>query len=336
MFRRSGPALYGLGLFPADFPEALQSSLHPQSAVAQLIAKIGWVMFVGGTLIFLAVLMLALYAVFAPRERRAAIGRRSLIVGGGVIFPAVSLFALLLYALVTADRIVDIDEPADVRIEVIGEQFWWRVRYLDAAGGIGAVIANEIHIPVDRPVDFIVKSADVIHSFWVPSLAGKIDMIPGRTNTLRIKADNTGTWRGQCAEYCGAQHGKMAFHVVVESPEAFAAWLAAQRRPAEAPDDSFLQRGKALFLADDCGREDCCADCHTVRGTAAEGDHGPDLTHVGSRRWIAAGTLPNNPGTLAGWIAASQHLKPGNHMPSFAAYEGEELRALAAYLESLK
>jgi cytochrome c oxidase subunit 2 len=264
------------------------------------------------------------------------VARRSLIIGGGVIFPVVSLFALLLYALVSADEIVDIDEPAVLRIEVVGEQFWWQVRYLDEAGGLDAVTANEIHVPVGSPVDFTVKSADVIHSFWVPSLAGKIDMIPGRTNTLRLKADKVGEWRGQCAEYCGAQHAKMAFYVVVETPEKFAAWLAAQRRPADEPSDRFLQRGKTLFLSKDCGQEDCCADCHTIRGTEADGDHGPDLTHVGSRRWIAAGTLPNNAGTLGGWIASSQHIKPLSHMPSFDRYTGEELRALAAYLESLK
>lgn len=334
MLRRSAPAL---GLLPLSaFSHEVQSSLNVQSAVAELIAQIGWVMTAGGTVIFLAVVALCLYAVFAPPERRAVIARRGLIIGSGVVFPIVALFALLIYALIAADKIVAVDTPAVLRIEVVGEQFWWRVRYLDPAGRTDAVTANEIHLPAGSPVDISVRSADVIHSFWVPSLAGKIDMIPGRINTLRIKADRVGIWRGQCAEYCGEQHAKMAFHVVVETPEEFAAWLALQRRPVQEPEDEFLRRGRDLFLARDCGQEDCCLDCHTVRGTAAEGEDGPDLTHVGSRRWIAAGTLPNNTGTLAGWIASSQHLKPGNKMPSFARYAGEDLRALAAYLESLK
>lgn len=317
-------------------PESLQSVLHPQSSVAQHITTLGWVMTVGSLVIFLIVVALSLYALFARADRRAKIGGRGVVIVGGVVFPVVALFALLLYALVVADTIVDTDEPALLHIEVVGEQFWWRVHYLDATGQTDAVTANEIHIPVGRPVEIHVNAADVIHSFWVPSLSGKIDMIPGRTNKLRLKVDRPGLWRGQCAEYCGAQHAKMAFHVVAQAPDAFAAWLAHQRRPAREPDDPVLRKGKTLFLSDDCGQKDCCVDCHTVRGTAADEKHGPDLTHVGSRRWIAAGTLPNNVGTLGGWIASSEHLKPGSHMPSFTRYTGEELRALAAYLESLK
>jgi cytochrome c oxidase subunit 2 len=293
-------------------------------------------MFVGATLIFLAILALLIYVIFADPDRRAKLGWRRLIICGGVVFPLISLSALLIYGLVTADTIVERTEPAALRIEVTGEQFWWRVHYLDEAGGTDAVTANEIHIPAGKPIDVYVKAADVIHSFWVPSLAGKIDMIPGRTNRLRLRVEQPGVWRGQCAEYCGAQHAKMAFHVIADSPPDFALWLARQRRPAPEPIDAFLERGRTLFLSKECGQEDCCADCHTIRGTAADGEHAPDLTHVGSRRWIAAGALPNNAGTLAGWIASSQHLKPGSPMPSFDRYTGEDLRALAAYLESLK
>lgn len=317
-------------------PDAVQSALNPQSAVSQEIATLGWVMIVGAVLIFLVVLAITGYALFAPDEQRARLGGRRLIILGGVVFPVVTLSALLIYALVAADRIVSSEEPAAVRIEVIGEQFWWRVNYLDAAGYTDAVTANEIHLPAGQAVDLEVASQDVIHSFWVPNLAGKIDMFPGRSNRLRLKTDRLGVWRGQCAEYCGAQHAKMAFHVVVETPEEFAAWLAAQRRPAPEPADPFLRRGKTLFLAKDCGKKKCCVDCHSIRGTPAREDHGPDLTHVGGRRWIVAGTWPNNVGTLAGWIASAQHLKPGVHMPSFDRYRGEDLRALAAYLESLK
>lgn len=332
MVRPPHPALYGA----LALPEPIQSALHPQTIVAQQIAALGWVMIVGAAVVFLVVLAFTVHALAARADWRAKIGGAGLIVGGGVVFPVIVLSALLVYGLRATDRIVETEEPAALRIEVVGEQFWWRVRYLDQAGGTDAATANEIHIPVGRPVDLYMKAADVIHSFWVPNLAGKIDMIPGRSNRLRIEVEKPGVWRGQCAEYCGAQHAKMAFFVVAENGDEFAAWLQNQRRPAREPGDAFRQRGKTLFLSKDCGQKECCADCHSVRGTAAKEDHGPDLTHVGGRRSIVAGMLPNNPGTLAGWIASSQHLKPGSHMPSFDRFSGEDLRALASYLESLQ
>ena len=208
-----------------------------------------------------------------------------------------------------------------MRIEVIGEQWWWRVRYLDGAGRPEFETANEIRIPGGQPVLLELKSADVIHSFWVPALAGKLDMIPGRTNRLRLLAARAGEYRGQCAEYCGGPHAFMAFFVIAEEEPAFEAWAANQRAPAGQDSDLFLRQ---------------CGACHTVRGTAAAGKLGPDLTHVGSRKTIGAALLPMNRGALAGWIASSQHLKPGNLMPSFQRLSGEELRGLASYLESLE
>jgi cytochrome c oxidase subunit 2 len=204
------------------------------------------------------------------------------------------------------------------------------VHYLDAEGATRVVGANEIRIPVGRPIEFVLKTRDVIHSFWVPSLAGKLDMIPGHTNAYRFAAERPGIYRGQCAEYCGAQHALMAFYVVAMTGEDFDAWYAREAKPAAEPDTPFLARGKTLFLETGCGA------CHVVRGTPADGRLGPDLTHVGSRLSLAAGTFPNNQGTLAGWIASAQHLKPGNLMPSFGNLQGEELRAIAAYMESLK
>jgi cytochrome c oxidase subunit 2 len=198
---------------------------------------------------------------------------------------------------------------------VVGEQWWWRVRYPDFE------TANEIRVPVGRPVELVLRSADVVHSFWVPVLAGKLDMIPGRANVLRVRADRAGEYRGQCAEYCGGPHAWMALHFVAQEPGQYAQWAAAQRRPAA--------QSSGLFAAH-------CAACHTVRGTSAAGTLGPDLTHVGSRLSIGAGLLPNNAGALGGWIASSQHLKPGNLMPSFGHFSGEEVRSLAGYLESLK
>ncbi len=190
--------------------------------------------------------------------------------------------------------------------------------------------ANEIRIPVGVPVEFVLRSADVIHSFWVPSLAGKLDMIPGRVNRYTFSAERPGIYRGQCAEYCGAQHALMAFSVVAQERADFDTWYVAQARNAREPTTELAEEGRKLFHASGCGA------CHTVRGTSAQGQLGPDLTHVGGRLTIAAGILPNNPGTLAAWVASAQHLKPGNRMPSFATFSGPELRSLAAYLGSLQ
>jgi cytochrome c oxidase subunit 2 len=295
----------------------MQSVLNPQGPDAAIIAEISWVLFGGGAVIFTAVMALAAYALLG---RIRGVPEKLLIVGGGIVFPLVTLSALLVYSLVRAAALHPTDS-APLRIEVVGEQWWWRVHYFDAEGRRDFATANEIRVPVGRAVELELKSADVIHSFWVPVLAGKLDMIPGRTNVLRVRADRAGEFRGQCAEYCGGPHALMALYVVAEEPEQFQRWVANQRKPSTANN---------LLFTSQCGA------CHTVRGTAAVGTRGPDLTHVGSRLTIGAGLLPNNAGALAGWIASSQHLKPGNLMPSFEAFSGEELRGLAAYLESLK
>jgi len=206
MFQPFESTLYGILVFTAAFKNTAQSIFNSGSAVSELIASLAGIMITVGLVIFMVVMALGLYAVFSSPERRAVISRRSLIIGGGIVVPVVVLFALLLHALMIADAIVAVDLPAVLRIEVTGERFWWRVSYLDDAGATDIVTANEIHLPVSQPVEFWVQSADVIHSFWVPGLAGKIDMIPGRTNRLRIVPDKIGEWRGQCAEYCGAQH----------------------------------------------------------------------------------------------------------------------------------
>src|SRR5690606_9930190 len=184
-------------------------------------------------------------------------------------------------------------------------------------------------MPAGLPVELVLKSDNVIHSFWVPNLAGKLDMVPGHVNRLRVQAQAPMVFRGKCAEYCGAQHAKMMFEVQALAPDDFQTWLLSQRQPAQAPTSARLEVGQRHFMQ-------ACAQCHTVRGTAAAGTLGPDLTHIGSRSSLAAGVLPNNAGTLAGWIAGSQHIKPGNHMPSFDHWSGEDLRAVAHYMESLQ
>jgi cytochrome c oxidase subunit 2 len=216
---------------------------------------------------------------------------------------------------------------AGLRVAVIGHDWWWEVRYPDHQ----VITANEIHVPVGEPVSLEVTAADVIHSFWVPQLAGKIDLIPGRTNRLLFQADRPGTFRGQCAEYCGLQHAHMAFLVIAQTPDEFSAWLAGQAAPAQQPVDSLVQRGAQVFA-----REGCIS-CHAVRyGSEPVGGRiGPDLTHIGSRSTIAAGTLPNVRGNLAGWIVNSQALKPGNKMPPMPV-EGDDLQVLLDYLQSLR
>ena len=304
-------------------------ALDPHGSNARQAARIAWVLLWGGASIFALVMALVAYAILESPTRRAWLGRRAFVIGAGIVFPVAALSALLFYTLTVFGVLASSRGAAPLRIEIVGQMWWWRVRYLDADGATVLVTANEMHIPVGRTIEFALESADVLHSFWVPNLGGKLDLIPGRVNVLRLDADRTGVFRGQCAEYCGAQHAKMAFYVVAHTAAEFDAWLAAQRLPGNAPRTPALQRGRALFVAN-------CAGCHTVRGTAAMGELGPDLTHVGSRRSIGAGALPNNVGTIAGWIAASQHIKPENAMPSFDGFSGEELGVLAAYLESLK
>jgi cytochrome c oxidase subunit II len=217
----------------------------------------------------------------------------------------------------------------DLTIRVRGSQWWWNVEYLDPQPDKQFQTANEIHIPVGRNVVFQLEGDDVIHSFWVPSLAGKQDLIPGRPNQLTVRADHAGVYRGQCAEFCGMQHAHMAFIVVAETQQQFDAWADAQRKPAQATSEAESAAGRDAFLAKPC------AACHTVRGTAAAGTTGPDLTHIGSRRYIAAGLFETTRGSLAAWIADPQTLKPGNNMPD-VPLTPDELRSISAYMASLK
>jgi cytochrome c oxidase subunit 2 len=251
-------------------------------------------------------------------------------VAGGIVFPAIVLTALFVASLAAMGS--TFPRPGDragLTVEVTGRQWWWEVRYLDSLSRPIVVSANEIHIPAGERVRVRLRAGDVIHSFWVPGLQGKTDMIPGRTNVTWLEADSPGVWRGQCAEFCGMQHAKMALVVVAEPPEEFRRWLARERLPAAEPADSALAAGRDAFLASGC------VLCHTVRGTPALASVGPDLTHVASRRTLAAGELPNTTGNLYGWIAHPQALKPGSHMPA-VEMTSAELHAIARYLGSLR
>lgn len=326
---------------------------HPASAIdpaagsgAALIDQLGNVMYVGGAVIFIVVMALAIYGVVAKAK---SVNTRLWILGGGLAFPIVTLTTLLMYSLAVGNGLNAIGssnalqlflecfgigdaarrEPQDgvLRIHVVGKQWWWEVRY---EGSGQAVLANEIRMPTNRAVELVMSTTDVIHSFWAPSLAGKVDMIPGRTTRLRLQTSEEGTFRALCAEYCGGQHALMTLFVVTQDAADFDSWLKQQASPVTAPTDPFLRTGYDAFFRGECHT------CHTIRGTPANGTSGPDLTHVGGRKSLAAGTLNNHIGTMAGWIAGAQDVKPGNQMPSSLAYTGVELRALSAWLGSLE
>lgn len=327
-------ALAALSPFAATAAEPLQSAVDPRSPAAGDIAFIWWLLLGGGIVIFVGVMALLLVAMLSRQPRRP-VGARLFIVGGGVVFPGVVLTALLVYTVIVGARITA--PPADdaLQIDVTARMWWWDVRYRDPArdgdGDALLVTANELRIPVGKPVLVRLHSADVIHSFWVPNLSGKIDMIPGRVNRLTLQADAAGTYRGQCAEFCGLQHSLMALHVVAEPLPDWERWFAQRRELPADPAGEVLQRGKQVFS------ESGCVACHAVRGVSnPPAGLAPDLTHIGSRPSIAAGLLANTPGNMAAWIASAQSLKPGSKMPSFHNLDGESLTALAAYLASLE
>lgn len=306
-----------------------QSVVHPSGHEAEVIARIIWIIFTGGAAVLLLVTVLMFYSLYRHHERRAAIRPGAFIFAGGVALPVITLSALLVYTLDASGNLRGVGaQPVD--IEIVGHRWWWEVRYVGPEPDQHFKTANEIHLPVGTPMRLRVWSHDVIHSFWVPSLAGKIDLIPGRRNELTLQANVPGVSRGQCAEFCGAQHARMSLYVVAHEPPEYERWRVRQNAPGRAPTRDLARLGQQVFL------NGSCAYCHTVRGTDAGGTLGPDLTHIGSRLSIAAGTYPMNRGNLAGWITDAQHLKTDSLMPSFKAFSGEELRALTAYLESLR
>jgi cytochrome c oxidase subunit 2 len=306
-----------------------QSALAPLGVEAGQVAILFWFVTGLSTLIFAGVLILTALALYGDARWRRRISDHRLIVGGGIIFPIVLLTGLLIYGLAVVQAGADRADNAATRIIVVGEQWWWRVFYEDEQGGRIAS-ANELRLPVGRPVEIALETADVIHSFWVPTIAGKLDMIPGRTNVLTVTATEPGVSRGQCAEYCGGAHALMSFYVIAMAEEEFQAWLAEEAGPARKPETPVAGRGLEIFLGNGCGA------CHTVRGTPANGIIGPDLTHVGSRLSLGAATLENDAAAFGSWIADNQHLKPENLMPPFQHLDETELEALSIYLESLK
>lgn len=327
----------------------VQSVIDPAGPQASRISKIWWLFFYVTTAVFLIVIVFLFLAIYKGRlrkETRLATPeveekpghapdphreqRMTRAVMGAVVITVITLVVLTVASFWTG-RALSSELPIEnaVTIEVTGHQWWWEVRYGNSDPSKIFITANEIHIPVGQPVSISLKSTDVIHSFWVPNLMGKKDLIPGHGATLWIQANQPGQYRGQCAEYCGLQHAHMALWVVAEPPDKFQAWEDQQRSASVQPSTDSQTRGQQVFL------NSPCIMCHTIQGTPAGSNFGPNLTHLASRATIAAGTLPNTRGHLSGWIVDSQGIKPGNHMPP-NSLKPDDLQALLDYLQGLK
>ncbi|EMI28872.1 cytochrome c oxidase subunit II [Rhodopirellula europaea] len=304
-----------------------QSALDHAGVGAESIAGLFWVMLIGGCLIWLIVVGLAVYAIVVPGQHDPK-RTRMLVIGGGAVFPTIVLTALLTYGLAMLPELQRPAPEGSQVIEVAGVRWWWRVHYR-MPDGDRVETANEIHLPVNEPVEFKLKSEDVIHAFWIPSLGGKVDMMPGRENRLKLHPTRVGVYRGVCAEYCGEAHTQMAFDVIVESREDYDEWLRQQASPAAAISDE-AEAGRKIFAGSGCGA------CHSIRGTSADGVVGPDLTHFGSRRSIGASVMTNNADNLTRWIAETHRVKPGVEMPAFETLADDELQTLVRYLGGLQ
>ena len=315
------------------------SALHAAGPQAARIAHLWWIAFWISAVVLTYVVVWLLGAALHRRGRvppdtdpmtidHARTRRAEWVVGGSVAVTVVVLLVFLVLSVSTGSAVATIP-PGAMEIDVAGHQWWWEVTYPGDSVHDMVTTANEIHAPVGRPVQFVLTSSDVIHSFWAPSLDGKRDLIPGHTTRTWFEADTVGVYRGQCAEFCGYQHAHMAFLIIADPPARFAQWIANQRQPAPTPMDSVTSAGQHVFLTSPC------MNCHTIRGTDASGKLAPDLTHLASRSTIAAGTLPNTRGALAGWILDPQTIKPGNHMPG-NNISPPDLQALLTYLQSLR
>ncbi len=302
-----------------------QNTVHAESHPQHEIANLFWVLLVASSIGF-ALIVFLLFLGWLRRTKEelpggiGETGATKLVLGLGVALPIVLLSILFVWSdvFVMRSTAAPAAGSSQITVHVIGHDWWWEVRY----DGTPVVTANEIHIPTHTRVTVVGTTADVIHSFWVPELNRKIDLVPGNTNRVLLEANDPGRYRGQCAEFCGLQHAHMAVLVVAEPKATFERWLAAEARPARGNTPAAFARGG-------------CADCHTIRGTDAHGDVGPDLTHLASRTTLAANTIPNTPHYLADWIRDPQHFKPGNKMPNLQLRESD-WRALTTYLRTLR
>jgi cytochrome c oxidase subunit 2 len=309
-------------------PWGSSSSLDAAGPQAAQIAGLWW-LFLGLSVVVYAAVMAALLLGLTRREGQPDVRRRTRVVGAAVGLTAFTLLALLVRSVLAGKALAALPRQGQLTVQVIARQWWWELQYQADPPSQMVITANELHIPVGQTVLLQLQSRDVIHSFWVPALHGKRDLIPGHPSTTAIRADRPGIYRGQCAEFCGVQHARMGLLVIAEPPEEFQRWLARSRRPAAEPATEMARRGREVFL------QGPCVLCHTVSGTIAAATNGPNLTHVASQMSLAAGTVANVRGHLAGWIADSQGIKPGNHMPRLSLPPAD-LLAVVEYLESLK
>lgn len=316
------------GALPAC--SGIQSALVPRGREALAIDPLFWSVTGLGVVITILMIVLTAVAIWGPERWRLHLGRDWMVWGGGIVFPTIVLTALLGYGLFVlqagASRSTAGTGPG---VTITGKRWWWEVVYT-GADGEKIVSANELRLPVGQPVPVRLESDNVIHSFWAPQLAGKLDMIPGRTNLLTLEATEAGVSRGQCAEYCGGAHALMSLFIVAMPQAEFDAWLRKEASPAPEPRTEESRAGLELF------RQNGCGACHAIRGTEARGTIGPDLTHVGSRLSLAAAALPNDKEAVMRWIADNQHIKPENLMPAYDYFTPPQLSAIAAYLGSLE
>lgn len=306
-----------------------QSTLSPAGFEAEKIAILFWVMAVGAGVIWITVSGLAYYALRIAPHSHDEIFTRRWVIGGGAIAPTIVLGILLVFALQSLPALLRPASHDSMHIEAVSAQWWWRFSYPTPDGGT-VEVANEVRLPVGEPVQFELESVDVIHSFWIPSLGGKIDMIPGRRTHLTLLPNKVGTYRGVCAEYCGESHAHMAFDVVVTTQADFDDWLKRQVEDSAPPQGSEAALGAEVFRRSGCGA------CHAIRGTSADGTIGPDLTHIGGRLSLAAGTMKNTEENLLRWITHPKRVKPGAAMPNFQVLSSREIEQLAVYLKGLQ
>jgi cytochrome c oxidase subunit II len=310
------------------FVDTPPSILDPHGSEADHLANVWWIMLGIAAFVYLVVGGFIILAAFRGRKRVPVEGStrhdQYFIWIGGVIVPtAILMFVAFLTVHTGAALRAPSEEPLSVH--VIGKQWWWQVEY----PGTRVVTANEIHVPVGQPLEVQLDSDNVVHSFWVPQLAGKVDMIPGQRNTLRFTIRAPGQFRGECAEYCGLQHARMNLRVIAESPGDFTRWLTHEEQITSIPGSELAARGQLAFTSS------ACAGCHTVRGTSAQGTVGPDLTDVGARARLGAETVDNTPDNLRTFIADPSRFKPGVHMPP-ATISDDDINAVAEYLQGLR
>ena len=314
-----------------------RSVLAPAGPAARILAELGWPLLIA--FMIAAAVMWALIAWVAVRKRGTFDTHAPVEVGGGMAWVVVGGFVIP-GIVFTAAFVATIgvlrgfplqhEQALAPEIRVVGHQWWWQVEYRGARLADRFETANEIHIPTGRPIDIELETMDVIHSFWVPRLHGKVDLVPGLKNTIRIEASEAGVYPGACAEFCGLQHAGMRFQVVAETPDEYQQWLERQRRPAIAMTEPQAARGELIFM------RSACPMCHAVLGTSALATAGPDLTHLATRSTIGAAWLPKDIATLHAWVVNAPSLKPGTRMPALTQFTGPELHDLVAYLEALQ